>query len=335
MKAQEKSKMMNRKLFIALFISIAALTACQKDIDEFVPDPGQMNGPDTTWYSSVSATAPINDLKNQLMISSHNDSIQVASNTSYITLASGLQCYFPAHSLTTNTGQTLTGSAKIELLHIKTKGDMIRLGKPTTSNGRLLVNGNETFVRAKNDTAELQFVPGVRMTLKYPDQPISTQMKFFVGDESNAAQFNWLPNPDPGANTVGITQAGYEIQTNKLRWTSTCYFYDTTGINRVNVKADLASYFTNNNTVAYVVFRDFRSVVGMYGDVGSKKFSTGKLPVGKLITVVVISKQGNDLFLGYENVTTAVQASTPGEQTVSVKPIKKSLADILAFLNTL
>ena len=326
---------MNRKLIIAFFISIGSLTACQKDLDNFVPDAGQLNGPDTSWYSSVSASMPINDLKNQLLFGSYNDSIQVGSSTSYVTTPSGLQCYFPANSLTTSTGQTLTGKAKVELVHIKTKGDMIRLGKPTTSNGRLLVNGNETFVHLRNDTAELQFIPGVKMTMRYPDQPISTQMKFFVGDETNAAQFNWLPNPDPVNNIIGFNSTGYEIQTNRLRWTSTCYFYDTTGISRVNVKADLAPYFTYANTIAYVVFRDFRSVVGMYGDVVSKKFSTGKLPVGKLITVVVISKQGNDLFLGYENVTTTASTATPGEQTVAVTPIKKSLADILAFLNTL
>ena len=327
---------MNRKLIIAFIISSGFLTACQKDLDQFVPDAGQLNGPDTTWYSSVAASMPINDLKNQLLIPSYNDSIQIGSTASVITTPSGLQCYFPGNSLTTNTGQNLNGSsAKIELTHIKTKGDMIRLGKPTTSNGRLLVNGNETFVRLKNDTAQLQFIPGAKMTMRYPDQPISTQMKFFVGDETNAAQFNWLPNPDPANNTVGFNLTGYEIQTNRLRWTSTCYFFDTTGISRVNVKADLASYFTNANTIAYVVFRDFRSVVGMYGDVSSKKFSTGKLPVGKLITVVVISKQGNDLFLGYENVTTASSTSTPGEQTVAVKPIKKSLADIIAFLHSL
>ena len=327
--------MMNRKLLIAFFISIGYLAACQKNLDEFVPDPGQLNGPDTTWYSAVAPSMPINDLKAQLLIGSYNDSIQVGSSTSYITTPSGLQCYFPANGLTTSAGQTLTGSAKIELVHVKTKGDMIRLGKPTTSNGRLLVNANETFVRAKNDTAELLFRPGVKMTIRYPDLPLNTQMKFFVGDETNAAQFNWLPNPDPANNTVGFTSTGYEIQTNRLRWTSACYFYDTTNISRVNVKADLASYFTNANTIAYVVFKDVRSVVGMYGDVVSKKFSTGKLPVGKLITVVVISKQANDFFLGFENVTTAASAGTTGEQTVAVKPIKKSLAEIIAFLNTL
>lgn len=326
---------MNRKLIIAFLISAWSLTACQKNIDNFVPDPGQLNAPDTTWSASVSPSAPINDLKSQLVIGSYNDSIQVGSSSSYITTPSGLQCYFPANSLTTNTGQTLTGKAKVELIHIKTKGDMVRLGKPTTSNGRLLVNGNETFVRAKNDTAELQFVPGLKMTMRYPDQPLNTQMRFFVGDETNAAQFNWLPNPDPNNNSVGFTPNGYEIQTNRLHWTSTCFFYDTSGISRVKVTADLASYFTNANTIAYTVFRDFRSVVGMYGDVNSKKFSTGKLPIGKLVTIVVISKQGNDLFMGAENVTTASSTVSPGEQKVTVKPVKKSLTEIIAFLNTL
>ncbi len=325
---------MNRKFIILFLIGAGFLTACQKDLDNFVPDAGQLNGPDSNWYGTVTASMPVNDLKSKLTIGSYNDSIQVGSNTSYITLPSGLQCYFPANSLTTNTGQTLTGTAKIELVHIKTKGDMIRLGRPNTSNGRLLVNANQTFVRAKNDTAELQFVPGVKMTLRYPDQPISTQMKFFVGDETNPTQFNWLPITDTNSH-VGFTPTGYEIQTNRLRWTSACYFYDTTGINRVTLKAELANYFTNANTIAYTVFRDFRSVVGMYGDVNSKKFSTGKLPVGKLVTVVVISKQGNDFFLGYENVTTVSPSSTPGEQTVAVTPIKKSLAEIIAFLNTL
>ena len=101
------------------------------------------------------------------------------------------------------------------------------------------------------------------------------------------------------------------------------------------MKAELASYFTNSNTIAYTVFRDFRSVVGMYGDVNSRKFSTGLLPVGKQVTVVVISKQGNDFFIGSQNVTTATSASNPGEQTVAVTPVKKSLAEIISFLNTL
>ena len=327
--------MMNRKIIILFLIATGLLTACQKNLDLFVPDAGQLSGPDTSWYGTITASMPVSDLKNKLMIETYKDSIQVSSNTSYISDPSGLQCYFPPNCCITNGGVIATGSAKLELGHIKTKGDMIRMQRPTISNGRLLVNANQLFVRLKNETGDLSLAPGIRITLRFADLPVNTQMKFFVGDESNTAQFNWLPNPDPVNNTLGITPTNYEIQTNHLRWVSANYFYDTTGIARVKVKAELASYFTNSNTIAYTVFRDFRSVVGMYGDVNSRKFSTGLLPVGKQVTVVVISKQGNDFFIGSQNVTTATSASNPGEQTVAVTPVKKSLAEIISFLNTL
>ncbi|HMC98692.1 MAG TPA: hypothetical protein VKH37_01015, partial [Ferruginibacter sp.] len=211
----------------------------------------------------------------------------------------------------------------------------IRLGKPTTSNGRLLVNSSDIFVRLKDDTSELAIAPGAKITLKYPESPVNTQMKFFVGDETSSPKFNWLPNPDLISNTVGMSQTNYEIQTNRVRWMGTNYFFDTANIQRVKIKASLANYFTNANTIAYVVFRDFRSVVAMDPDLVSRKFSTGLMPVGKLVTVVIISKQGNDFFMGFENITTANSANTPGEQTVTVTPVIKSIGEIIAFLNTL
>jgi hypothetical protein len=326
---------MNRKLVILFLITTGFfLNACQKNIDIFVPDAGQISGPDTSWYSTITAAMPVTDLNNNLAIDSYKDSIQVSSNTSYITMPSGLQCYFPANCCVSNSGQVITGKVNVELMQIKNKGDMVRLGKPTTSYGRLLVSGNELFVRLKNDSSELLLAPGVKIQLRYSDPPISTQMKFFVGDESNTQQFNWLPNPDLINNTLSVTPSYYEIQTNHLHWVGSGYFFDTTGTSRVTIKADLAAYFTNANTVAYTVFKDFRSVVGMYGDISSKKFSTGKLPVGKAITVVVISKQGNDYFLGYQNTTTAAPTSG-SEQSIPITPIKTSLSDIKAFLNTL
>lgn len=327
---------MNRKTIILFLISAGfLLSACQKNIDIFVPDAGQIGGPDTSWYSTITSTMPVNDVKNSLLIDTYKDSIQVGSNTSYISAPSGLQCYFPANCCVNNTGQTITGSVNVELMLIKKKGDMVRLGRPTTSNGRLLVGGAEIFVRLKKENTEVQLAPNVKIQARYSEQPISTQLRLFNGDESNAGAFNWLPNTDPN-NTFTVTPSYYEIQSSHLRWFGSDYFYDTTGISRVSVKAELATYFTNANTIAYTVFKDFRSVVGMYGDIGSKKFSTGLLPVGKAITVVIISKQGNDYFLGYENtITSAPSAGGAPVQSVSVQPVKTSLGNIITFLNSL
>jgi hypothetical protein len=329
---------MNKNLIIVFLIGLVLFTSCQKDVDQFIPDAGQLNGPDSNWYASIIPTMPINDVKSKLGFPTIKDSFQMAASAVTVSTPNGLQCTFPALGLETPTGQPITGKVKVELMYLRSKGDMVRLGRPTTSNGRLLVASGGMFVRVSNDTAELQFTPSHRMTLRYTESPLNTQMKFFVGDEGNVSQFNWLPNPDNGTNVVGFntTNSQYEVQTNRLRWTGTEYFYDTTNISRVTLKVQTANYFTNANTVAYTVFRDFKSVVGMYGDVNSRKFvSSTKLPVNKLATVIVISKQGNDYFMGYENVTTAAQSGTQGEQTVTVTPIKRSMSDILSFLNTL
>jgi hypothetical protein len=103
----------------------------------------------------------------------------------------------------------------------------------------------------------------------------------------------------------------------------------------VSVIADIAPYFTNANTVAFTVFKDVRSVIAMKGNISTRKFMTGKLPVGKHVTVVVISKLGDDYYLGYESAVTQIPASNVTIQHVRVVPIKKSLPEILAYLSTL
>ena len=49
---------MNIKTFISVIITGSLfLNACQKNTDIFVPDPGQINGPDTSWHSVITASA--------------------------------------------------------------------------------------------------------------------------------------------------------------------------------------------------------------------------------------------------------------------------------------
>jgi ligand-binding SRPBCC domain-containing protein len=218
---------------------------------------------------------------------------------------------------------------------IRSKGDMIRLGTPSTSSNRLLVSGGELFVRMRKEGQALLLAPGAKITLRYNDVPISTQMRFFTGDLSNPDRFNWVPNTNSQNNSIAFTSQTYEIQTNQLSWVGCHYFYDTTGITQVTVTANLPSNYTNANTVAYTVFKDFRSVAGMYGEAGARKFSTGMLPVGKAVTIVVISKQGNDYFMGYQNTVTTAPAAGASTQSVTITPVIRSLSDILSFLSTL
>jgi hypothetical protein len=327
---------MNIKAIILVLITGGLfLNACQKNTDIFVPDPGQINGPDTSWHSVITASMPVSVIKNNLLQEPYQDSIIVNANIASIITPFGLQVNFPPNSCATALGQTVTGKVQVEIQVVKKKGDMIRLNKPSTYNDSLLVTAGEIFIRLKKDGQAVQLAPNIRINIHYVDLPVSTQMKFFIGDETITNRFNWLPNPDLSNNSIFIGSQAYEIYTNRLRWISLAYLLDLSNTGKVQVTADIASYFTNANTVAFTVFKDFRSVAAMHGDLNTRKFMTGKLPVGKQITVVVISKQVDDYYLGYESAITQTPASNSLIQHVRIVPIKKSLPEILSYLSSL
>ena len=87
-----------RKIYIItiLIATLFILNACKKDSEVFVPDPGQITGPDTNWYASITTLMPVNDLQKSLFLSPDIDSIDVSNNADTIHSASGLQCIFPA-----------------------------------------------------------------------------------------------------------------------------------------------------------------------------------------------------------------------------------------------
>jgi hypothetical protein len=329
---------MKIKAFILiLFAGGFFLTACQKDIDIFVPDPGQLNAPDTSWQNTVTASMPVSILKTNLWQEPvYLDSFTVNANIATVSTPFGIQVNFPPNCCATGAGQPVTGKVQVEIMAVKKKGDMIRLNKPSTWNDSMLVTAGQIFIQLKKEGQILQLAPGVRINIRYVDLPINPQMKFFIGDETNAQHFNWLPTPTPSLDTIVMGTQSYEIYTKQQRWISLATLFDANITSpKVKVTVDMVPYFTNANTVAFTVFKDVRSVVAMPADLSSRSFITGKLPVGKQITVVVISKQGDDYYLGYESAVTQIPGSNAFIQHVRVVPIKKSLPEILAYLSTL
>lgn len=318
-----------------LIVTSIFLLSCNKDKDVFVPDAGQVTGPDTNWVGTITSAMPVSVLQNNLLLEMHLDSIEVNSNIATVSnTASGLICNFSPNCCQKSNGTAVTGKVYVELILLKKKGDMIRMGKPTTSNGRLLISGGCFFIRLKKDGEELQLKPNAAVQVKYADPQPSSLMKVFYGDESNPNQFNWLPSDTNG--TIAPVSAGnqfYELYSKNLRWVNCDYFYDTTNAVRTKLQTELPNNYTNANTIAYVVFNDLRIVVKMNGDHTIKKFVSGKLPVGKNVTVVVVSKQGDFYFLGKSTVTTANTGSA--NQSVPINPVKTSLSDIKAYLATL
>ena len=321
---------MNFKINISFFVlSTILFCSCQKNIDIFVPDPGQTAGPDTSWTNNIVAGMPVSSLQNSLMVETFKKDIEVGIHKDSSVTANGLTCYFPAGNYLSSGNVVVTGKISSEVLLLRKKGDMIRMNKPTVSNNRLLVSNAAVFVRLK-DTQNIALAPGTLLDLKINDAgTIANNIAFFSGEDLQNGGFNWSVNNDPTNNFIASSISPLQITTNKLRWTSAAYFFDTMNISRNILTLSLPSNYTNANTIVYVVFKDLRSVVALTADVASKKFTSIKLPDGKAITVVAISHQANDYYLGTMAITTGTSTN------ISLVPTKSSLVNINTLLDSL
>lgn len=326
---------MKLRTTIFYFAFLLLLGSCQKDIDIFTPN--NTTGADTNWVATVLPGSLCFQLKASLVKDALPDSVDATIGGTIVT-PEGLTMIIAPLIFQKPTGLPVIGKVNIETMLIKSRGDMVRMNKPTTSFGRMLISGGEIFIKVTKDGDELQLIPGKKIYLKYQDPAASSQMKLFTGDESNPEQFNWIPSSDSSAVNLSTQPGlGYQLTSSSLRWINCDYFADTSG-QRVNVTASLPIDCTNANTTVYLVFKDMKSVMGMYGSMATKKFSSQKVPTGKNAVVVSITKKGNNsYYLAYENIITGSvnTGGVTGPHIVPLSPHPMSLTDIKAFLATL
>ena len=328
---------MKTKIILFHFVLLALLfTSCHKDTDLFIPDTTSI-GLDTSWISTVTEQAPVSDVKRLLSKEKFLDSVDATAGGTFQT-SEGLTIIVLPQSLLLSSGQLATGKIYIETILVKQRGDMVRLDKPTTSFGRVLISGGEIFIRIRKENEELHLAPGKGIYIRYSDPAPTRLMKLFYGDESNPGRFNWISasgnqTSGGGVDTAG-SPSGYQLFSTQLRWINCDYFADSSGT-RVNVTASLSAEYTNANTSVYLVFKEINSVAGMYGDAVSKKFTSPRIPSSKSAVVVSITKKGtNSYYLGHESIITG-QTSNNGIQTVILKPQPTSITDIKGYLSTL
>jgi len=325
---------MKLRTTIFYFLLLTILASCQKDIDVFTPNT--TTGADTNWISSVTPATLCGQLKTSLIKDPGTDSID-ASAGGTITTPDGVILTIAPGIFMKPGGLVVTGKVYAEITLIRNKGDMVRMDRPTTSNGRMLISAGELFLKFTKDNEELQLIAGKRIYVKIPDSSPLSQMKFFVGDESNPEQFNWVPGDS--TYSLGISTQnglGYQLVSSSLRWVNCDYFADSSG-QRVHITASLPVDYTNANTFVYLVFKDLKSVMGMYGNMSTKKFSSQNVPVGKNAVVVSITKKANNsYYFAAENIVTG-SVNTGGAISTHIVPLSPhpmSLTDIKTYLAT-
>jgi hypothetical protein len=321
------------------------LASCQKELsDNFTP---YQNNPlnDTIWPRSIPSTAAVYELAQLLAPDIYVDSIDLAKD-SVVEYGDSLRVVVPTGSCISATGAPVTsGKARVEIFRIRRKGDYIKLFKPTTSNGNLLESASAFYMRILKDGKELILAPGFSIKIRFTDsEEPKTNMQVFNGHESNPpfpfaiidTAFNWVRDADTSwikiiqkQGSGGISIKQYEMAIRNLRWTAAERYADSSKT-KTKITAILPLNFTSKNTAVFAVFADQRTVVSMPADYASRSFAVGRIPIGTKLKLVSVSRIGDDLYLGTRDVN-----DVGSIVAYSFTPEKKSLKDILIFLNSL
>jgi hypothetical protein len=330
------------------------LAACNKEISNnnvFTPyTDNPLN--DTVWINSVPVNAPIYKLADTIF---HNnaiiDTFDLAKNQ-VLSFGDSLEIEIHANSFIVGNGNSNSGGvgtaptdgiATIEILKIQTRGDFIKAYRPNNSFGYPLETASGFFIRIEKNGQELMLLPDSTVKIRYSDiQDPVTNMQVFYGRETFPFPagalddaHTWVRDQDTSwiktfVKLSGTSyKKGYEIDAKKLRWISAERYLDST-VAKTNIYAILPPNYTNKNTQVFVAFDKNRTVLALNSDLSTRSFTTKNIPLKAKITLVSISMIGADFYLG-----TKVVNDVGTVINYSITPEKKTLREILDYLNTL
>jgi hypothetical protein len=335
-----------KDIIAVLGLILILASSCQKELSSYGDITRYDNHPlnDTVWQNTLPGTASVHALFRLLAPVVSIDSFPVTKDTT-LNFGDSLEISFTAGSCTAPgaPGVPVSGIAKLELFHLRSKGDYIKAFKPTTSNSYLLESAGAFFLRVTKDGKELVLLPGTSIKIRFlADGEPKPNCQVFNGREGNPipesgidTAFNWVRDTDsswirtfqkPGGTG---TVKGYEMLIKNLRWAAAERYLDSTAP-KAKLSVILPLNYTNKNTAAFAVFADHKTVVHLKADYASRTFAALNIPKGKKFRIVTITKIGEDMYLGTKDVD-----DIGTTVAFSVNPEKKSLQEIIQFLNTL
>ncbi|HMO61057.1 MAG TPA: hypothetical protein PKC39_02125 [Ferruginibacter sp.] len=323
---------MKLKFYCLSFLTILVFTSCQKDLDLFVPDPGQALHADTNWVAAGIDAPNIAVLKKSLQPAFFTDSIELNGATASMVTPSGLHGVFPSGCLTGPGSTSVWGRVNIKAALLTTRGDMLCMDRPTTTDEKLLAVAGAIFIQAEKDNHTLAVSADRDIYLNFPVNGNSAGIKLYYGDEKGPGNFEWERFSSDNYGSVNINNDSFNIKCKRTGWICPAAILEGSG-EKTKVSVTLPPHYTNANTVAYLVFKNKLSIATLEPKLSDKKFRSMAVPVNEACTLVVISLQGNDYYLGFSSITTTGSGS--GIQQVPVTPYKVAFSTLKTFLSAL
>ncbi len=303
---------------------------------------------DTTWAAVDTIPKIIDSLDKPLVVDSFNCASD-HDNANGISLGDSIMINFPVGGCMTNANDpstTIRKSTKIkaEIRILATKGDLIRFHASTVSisnnNNYLLAIGAFINIKLKYNGKEVfwnPFSPPIQVRVKAAS---TNQMMNYVSFQpitSNSKDSAWFTNI--GFNIYGYvlpyrdTQrktVGYQISTNRTRMFGCAYYLDkNNSLPKTRLNVFLPLRYTNENTLVYAVFDNYKTVVRLKANSLGKSYGIADIPVNAKVTIVSISKIRGTYYLGDSSLT--VKDSKPFT-IIPNKIDKQSLNDFLRDL---
>jgi hypothetical protein len=328
-------------LALGLFLSTVG---CDKDSDEFIKTgvettvlPGTKTSTDTAVYedennlvsprpADPTLSLPVEKVNDQLEKPIYKDSI-IAENGGKIVTPEDVTVEFPANCTKNNNG-ICKGKLDIEILILRTKGELTANDKPTISGGKLLTSGGVVFINAKQNGVSVSLISNKFVSIKYKMRPVETDMMFFEGKGDNRLKFDWAQvSKEIGVWRDSFQQAaGYQIFTDRFGWINCDKFNPETNNLTDKITVALPDSFSNRNTGVFLVFKDILSVVKLAGDPSIRKFTIPKgykgVPVGKQVIVVAYGTVKDKTYFAAQDLTIAAN------NTLTLTPLPVALDEI-------
>jgi hypothetical protein len=314
---------------------LVIMMSCGKDIDLFIPKSSQNAVGDISRLTARLQADIAGDVSTSTSCPCWGDTVMQIDKDLVLVIPPGFV------DLTKN--PCSQGHFTIDVTVCDTKGEILLSGIPTISEGKLLESRIEFNIQIKDGSKPVYLRHDKQIRILVNDPDPRERMELFYGNEEDWQQvdndpnvwdnvFNseWFIPVDSFQNF--ITGFGYEAFTDSLDWINVDVFFEVPQDMRTDVCIELPIEFTNANTVVFMVFNDYKSILGLRGDPDLKMFceSYGATPIGFRVTFIVMAELGED------NYYFAAKKATIGAHHEEIlMPLKTPYEEIKDYLNNL
>jgi hypothetical protein len=337
--------------FSNIIIGLLVLTfavSCRPDVDEFVlqevNSTTQLGRPITNdsanWFTQPAPTALVNQMFDALEVPFTTTTVSVsaitaATQTIELRTPDHVLISIPANSLRIAGATSVpTGNIVFKYRSLLKKGDFVRTSMPTMSNGLPLVSGGSVQVLATLNGQPITLSGNtMRIRIPAPNNQVSTQMQFFVGDTIRDVNWQLIDTTriSPATWIDSLRQpstiAGYECFSNRFRWVNCDYFWGVSPRGRACVKMDTLTYHPQN-TAVFAVFTNANVVMRIHPSAPERMWCSPNMPLSEPVTYVTLTRIDSTYYLGTQAFPTGVSQSP----ITRITPTQRTLQEILAFL---